>query len=69
MKNSEHWPLAFESGDWEGRLGGASGPAVIRGLNAAQLVKRDGHWLIRSELFVPMHRAGGVGCDWKSLPR
>ena len=52
---STAWPLAFEEGDWAGHLGGAAGPAIIGGRYAAQWVKRDGRWLIRSEVFVALH--------------
>ena len=64
---SDAWPLAFETGEWEGRLGGPSTPAVIRGPYSAQWVKRDGRWLIRGEVFVALHCAG-VGCGWKAVP-
>jgi len=64
---ADAWPLAFETGEWEGRAGGPSSPVVIRGLYSAQWVKRDGHWLIRGEVFVPLHCAG-VGCTWKAVP-
>ena len=64
---SDAWPLAFETGEWEGRLGGPSSPIVIRGPYSAQWVKRDGRWLIRGEVFVPLHCAG-VGCSWKAVP-
>lgn len=61
------WPLAFEEGDWAGHLGSAAGPAIIGGRYAAQWVKRDGRWLIRSEVFVALH-ATGVGRDLVALP-
>ena len=64
---SDTWPLAFETGEWEGRVGDPSTPVVIRGPYSAQWVKRDGHWLIRGEVFVPLHCAG-VGCSWKAIP-
>ena len=41
---SAQWPLAFETGTWEGHLGKADGPVVIRGRYSAQWVKRDGRW-------------------------
>jgi ketosteroid isomerase-like protein len=57
---STQWPLAFESGVWEGREGTANGPIIIGGKFSAQWVKRDGRWLIRSEVFVawPCHNSG-----------
>ncbi len=49
---SSDWPLAYESGIWTARYGSAEGPPAITGRYSAQWVKRDGHWLIRSEIFV-----------------
>lgn len=64
---SEQWPLAFEEGSWAGHLGSATGPVVIGGRYAAHWVKRDGQWLIRSELFVALTCAGD-GCEFKAVP-
>jgi len=64
---SPHWPLAFETGVWRGHLGGASGPIVISGRYSAQWVKRDGRWLIRSEVFVALDGAGS-GLNFKAAP-
>jgi len=64
---STKWPLAFESGTWEGHLGGAKGPVVISGRYGAQWVKRDGHWLIRGEVFVAL-ACDGVGCSYSAAP-
>ena len=59
---SQKWPLAFETGLWEGHLGTIAGPTVIGGRYSAQWVKRDGRWLIRSEVFVALTCAG-AGCE------
>jgi ketosteroid isomerase-like protein len=64
---SPKWPLAFETGTWEGHLGTGGGPTVIGGGFSAQWVKRDGSWLIRSEVFVALTCAG-VGCDAVAQP-
>lgn len=64
---SPQWPLAFESGTWAGRVGSATGPAAIMGRYSAQWVKRDGRWLIRSEVFVALTCAG-VGCRSTAAP-
>ena len=64
---SSHWPLAFETGTWEGHLGTVSGPTVIGGRYSAQWVKRGGRWLIRSEVFVALSCAG-VGCQSAAEP-
>jgi ketosteroid isomerase-like protein len=64
---SPHWPLAFETGSWEGRSGSVSGPTVIGGRYSAQWVKRDGRWLIRSEVFVALTCAG-AGCESAAVP-
>ena len=61
------WPLAFETGTWQGHLGKVDGPVVISGRYSAQWVKRDGNWLIRSEVFVALDGAG-VGKDLKATP-
>lgn len=64
---STQWPLAFESGVWEGREGTAAGPVIIGGKFSAQWVKRDGRWLIRSEVFVALTCAG-AGCSLVAVP-
>lgn len=64
---SLHWPLAFETGIWREHLGSASGPTVISGRYSAQWVKRDGRWLIRSEVFVALDGAG-TGLNLKAAP-
>jgi ketosteroid isomerase-like protein len=64
---SPHWPLAFETGVWSGHLGSISGPTVIGGRYSAQWVKRDGRWLIRSEVFVAINGTG-VGLKFKAAP-
>lgn len=66
---SSHWPLAYESGQWEGRLASAPSSApVLRGRYSAQWVKAGGGWLIRSEVFVAVDCAGPA-CQWPaSLP-
>jgi ketosteroid isomerase-like protein len=48
------YPLAFETGMFEGRRDGVGGPVVVRGRYSAQWVKRGDHWLIRSELYVAL---------------
>lgn len=64
---SDRWPLAYEEGRWSGHLGGADGQPVIAGRYAAQWVKRDGRWLIRSEVFVAL-TCEGAGCLYEALP-
>ena len=63
---SSRWPLAFETGTWSARVGG-KGDDVIGGRYSAQWVKRDGRWLIRSEVFVAL-TCSGTGCDATSVP-
>ena len=60
VSNNDKWPLAFESGIWTARVNG-SGPPIIRGRYAAQWIKRNGKWLIRSEVFVAL-TCSGKGC-------
>jgi ketosteroid isomerase-like protein len=64
---SAQWPLAFETGAWEGHQGSVAGPIVIGGRFSAQWVKRNGQWLIRSEVFVALTCAG-VGCESVAVP-
>ena len=64
---SRTWPLAYEAGVWAGHLGNATGPVVIGGRYSAQWVKRDGGWLIRSEVFVALTCAD-AGCDFQVTP-
>jgi ketosteroid isomerase-like protein len=64
---SRTWPLAFETGVWEGHRGTVTGPVVIGGRYSAQWVKRDDRWLIRSEVFVAL-TCSGVGCEATAVP-
>ena len=64
---SDRWPLAYEEGRWSGHIGDANGQAVIAGRYAAQWVKRDGRWFIRSEVFVAL-TCEGAGCLFEALP-
>jgi len=67
IEASPVWPLGFESGRWQGHLGSASGAVVIQGRYSAQWVKRDGRWLIRSEVYVALQGAGS-GLQMKATP-
>ena len=67
IEASSLWPLAFETGTWQGHLGSVTGPVVISGRYSAQWVKRDGQWLIRSEVFVALDGAG-TGRNFKAAP-
>ena len=60
VSDNERWPLAFESGTWTGRS--PKGQPLLRGRYAAQWIKRDGRWLIRSEVFVALG-CSGSGCS------
>jgi ketosteroid isomerase-like protein len=64
---SSKWPLAFETGTWQGHAGGVAGPTTIAGRYSAQWVKRGERWLIRSEVFVALTCAGG-GCQSAAVP-
>ena len=63
---SDHWPLAFETGTWVARRGG-KGAALITGQYSAQWVKREGKWLIRSEVFVAL-TCTAKGCASEAVP-
>jgi ketosteroid isomerase-like protein len=64
---SDRWPLAYEEGRWSGHIGDTEGQAVIGGRYAAQWVKRDGRWLIRSEVFVAL-TCEEAGCLYEAVP-
>jgi ketosteroid isomerase-like protein len=64
---SRNWPLAFETGTWEGHLGSVTGPTTIGGRYSAQWVKRGDQWLIRLEVFVAL-TCSGVGCQSAAVP-
>ena len=64
---SARWPLAYEQGTWAGHLGRADGPVVIGGRYSAQWVKRNGRWLIRSEVYVALTCAD-TGCASAAVP-
>jgi ketosteroid isomerase-like protein len=64
---SPNWPLAFETGKWEGHLGTLTGPTTIGGRYSAQWVKRGDRWLIRSEVFVAL-TCSGAGCQAAAVP-
>jgi len=61
------WPLAFETGEWQGHRGSEQGPTVIGGRYSAQWVKRGDRWLIRSEVFVALE-GSGAGLQMKAVP-
>lgn len=64
---SDRWPLAYEEGHWSGHSGDARGQTVLAGRYAAQWVKREGRWFIRSEVFVAL-TCDGAGCAHEALP-
>jgi len=64
---SAKWPLAFESGIWEGHQRTLAGPVIIGGRYSAQWVKRGDRWLIRSEVFVAL-TCDGAGCAAAAMP-
>jgi uncharacterized protein (TIGR02246 family) len=64
---STNWPLAYEEGRWSGYVDSVGTPVVIGGRYSAQWVKRNGQWLIRSEVFVAI-TCSGVGCKFQAAP-
>ena len=64
---STNWPLAFEEGRWSGHVGSVGSKPILAGKYAAQWVKREGTWLIRSEVFVAIDCAD-AGCRAGALP-
>ena len=67
IETGSQWPLAFETGRWQGHLGSSTGPVVVGGRYSAQWVKRADHWLIRSEVYVALS-AAGVGKQMQPVP-
>jgi len=55
-------PLAWEGGTWLGTATGQALP-VIGGRYAAQWVRQNGRWYIRSEVFVALD-CSGEACRW-----
>lgn len=64
---SPNWPLAYEEGRWSGHVGTVDAKPILAGKYAAQWVKRNGAWLIRSEVFVAIDCAD-AGCKAAALP-
>lgn len=64
---SGNWPLAYEEGRWSGHPGSVDAKPILSGKYAAQWVKRNGQWLIRSEVFVALDCAD-AGCKAAALP-
>jgi ketosteroid isomerase-like protein len=62
---SPDWPLAFESGTWTASVG--DGSPLVTGRYAAQWVKREASWLIRSEVFVAL-KCSSDPSAWTVLP-
>lgn len=62
-----HWPLAWEEGRWTAHPGAVMAAPVLGGRYAAQWVRRDGQWLIRSEVFVALY-GQGAGLQAQALP-
>ena len=64
---SPNWPLAYEEGRWSGHPDSVANAPVIGGRYAAQWVRRDGRWLIRSEVFVAL-TCSGAACNIPAAP-
>ena len=64
---SPNWRLACEEGRWSGHPGSVANAPVIAGRYAAQWVRRDGRWLIRSEVFVALS-CSGAACNLPAAP-
>ena len=67
VEASANWPLAYEEGRWSGHVDDVRSPAIFGGRYSAQWVKRDGQWLIRSEVFVAL-TCTGAGCKAAAVP-
>ena len=56
------WEMAAESGLWIGKWKNNNESIEIEGTYYAKWKKRDGQWLITSEVFTPLKCTGGVYC-------
>ena len=61
IRVSDRYPLASESGNWEGRWITENGAVQTGGSYSAMWRKVDGKWKVRSELFVALY-CEGVDC-------
>lgn len=59
----EEWGMAAEEGTWEGRWTEGADKIEIDGTYYAKWHKIDGEWLIRAEVFTPIHCKGGSYCN------
>ena len=64
---SLNWPLVYEEGRWSGHVGSADAKPILGGRYSAKWVKRDGRWLIRSEVFVALTCADAA-CKSAAVP-
>lgn len=59
------WEMASEYGNWIGRWKDGDDKIEIGGNYFAKWHKVDGRWLLRAEVFVPLHCQGGPYCKEK----
>jgi len=57
------WKMASETGTWVGRWNDGSDAIELSGTYYAKWHKVDGQWVIRAEIFTPLHCEGGPFCD------
>ncbi len=57
------WKMASETGTWVGRWKDGSDRIELSGTYYAKWHKVDGQWVIRAEIFTPLHCKGGAFCD------
>ena len=59
----EEWGMASEYGTWVGNLTVEEEAIEIKGTYYAKWHKIDGKWLLRTEVFTPIHCKGGNYCN------
>jgi len=59
----ESWGMASEYGHWEGSWSEGNGKIEIGGTYYAKWHKVDNQWLLRAEVYTPIHCKGGSYCE------
>lgn len=65
IKVMNTWDVASEYGNWIGRWKAGEAQIEIGGSYFAKWHKVNGSWMLRAEIFTPLHCQGGAYCDQK----
>ncbi len=63
IKVMDAWNMASEYGNWTGHWKAGDDQIEIGGSYFAKWHKVNGSWLLRAEVFTPLHCQGGSYCD------